>query len=201
MISGSRIWYKSPFRNEKTPSFMVESSHMYDFGGSTNYTILDFCQELWHKDIYTTAQVLANDFNINIDAERKLSKEDIDKVKREQEELIIKREKQDKWFKDTFASLTNLNRKVHKIIANSDIDTLSISICTLQNKLERILDENTNSIGGSFIVSTKEELYERYKDLDFNKENEILNNIDTIFDDLIKRDLKVEQEEEEENER
>lgn len=48
---GTRLWYKSPLRQEQTPSFKVETtlSCWYDFGLGKGGNIIDFATELWQS--------------------------------------------------------------------------------------------------------------------------------------------------------
>lgn len=199
--ASNSLWYKSPFRNERTASFQVKEKFMYDYGSSTYYSIIDFCMKLWGIDVHTTAKTLASDFNINID--NNMTSEEINKVKKAQAQRKMEEQQKEKWFKDSFIALTNLYDKTKDIIKNSNINNLTEDTCSLQNKLERILEVDSNKKSGSFIVSSKEELYRRYKDLDFTDKNKILKYVDIVFEDLVERDFclnnySVEQEETEE---
>lgn len=48
---GTRLWYKSPLRQEQTPSFKVETTLncWYDFGIGKGGNIIDFATELWQS--------------------------------------------------------------------------------------------------------------------------------------------------------
>lgn len=189
-ISSDKLWYKSPFRTEKTASFMVSKTHMYDFGSATKYSIIDFCKDLWGKDIYTTAKVLAQDFGININ--NNLSNEEIKEIKRKQEERLKLQKAKKDWFVITWGTLTDLYRNTKEKIQKSSIDTLDLDTCLLQNKLERILDTDTDlQKFGGFGISSKDELYQRYGKLNFKDKSNILKNVDIIYNDLIGRDLNL----------
>lgn len=191
-ISSDKIWYKSPFRTEKTASFMVSESNMYDFGSATHYSVIDFCKELWGKDIYTTAKALAQDFGINID--NKLSSKELKQIKQEQERRKKLQEIKQEWFTQAFSCLSKLYQHTKEKISKSNIDTLDMNTCVLQNKLERIFDCDTALVEiGGFGISTKDELYQRYGNLDFKDKSKILENVDIIYNDLIGRELNLHQ--------
>lgn len=51
-LKGSELWYKSPFRAEKTPSFKIDTRKnlWYDFGESEGGTVIDFMMKLNKTD-------------------------------------------------------------------------------------------------------------------------------------------------------
>ena len=42
------LWYKSPFRKEKTASFCVSNKGIHDFGDSTHYDVISFVQRYFN---------------------------------------------------------------------------------------------------------------------------------------------------------
>ena len=82
-MQGSRMWYKSPLRQEeRTASFLVDERGFYDFGISKFYDIVDFTSCLFKVKPFEAVKILSKDFNINI-SEDKISKEELDKIKEE----------------------------------------------------------------------------------------------------------------------
>lgn len=51
-IKGNRLWYRSPLRQEKTPSFKVETDRntWYDFGIGTGGDIVDLAKSVYRSD-------------------------------------------------------------------------------------------------------------------------------------------------------
>ena len=61
------LWYKSPFRNEKTPSFCVNNKKgIHDFGNNKHYDIISFVQELFGESVLNSVDRLIKDFNLPI---------------------------------------------------------------------------------------------------------------------------------------
>ena len=64
-ITRNRIWYKSPWRNERTASFMVDNEiGFHDFGEGWHGDIIDFVERYYNTDFVTTMQILTSDFNL-----------------------------------------------------------------------------------------------------------------------------------------
>ena len=51
-LNGNELWYKSPFRDEKTPSFKIDvrKNLWYDFGEATGGTVIDLVMKLNKTD-------------------------------------------------------------------------------------------------------------------------------------------------------
>lgn len=63
MRKGTRLWYKSPLRQEQTPSFKVETTLncWYDFGLGKGGNIIDLATELWQStDLRYLMRCIAN---------------------------------------------------------------------------------------------------------------------------------------------
>lgn len=65
-ISGQNFWYRSPLRQEKTPSFKVNRrlNRWRDFGTGKGGSIIDFCQEYYQRDFQGTIQLLSGHINL-----------------------------------------------------------------------------------------------------------------------------------------
>lgn len=98
------MWYKSPFRKEKTASFYVSEKGIHDFGSSEHYDIISFVVKYFNTDNLQALKILCNDFGLSLFDEQE-SKESIKKLKQKREEEKRKREKIEKWF----------NRKMQKL--------------------------------------------------------------------------------------
>lgn len=107
--SGSNLIYKSPFRNERTPSFWVNDiKGIHDFGTGIHYDIISFTQELFKIDFRTALNKLYYDFGI-IDYEPVSNELERYLIKRRNEEIQIKKNL-DSWFNRT---LNNLCEELH----------------------------------------------------------------------------------------
>ena len=62
--TGTGLWYKSPFRKEKTASFCVSSKGIHDFGDSTHYDIISFVQKYFDTTPSRALEILCNDFGL-----------------------------------------------------------------------------------------------------------------------------------------
>ena len=100
------LWYRSPFRNERTASFLVNDiKGIHDFGTSKHYDIIDFVSEYFKINFSTAIRVLERDFVLESDnkVSNDLSKYLIEKNK-EQQEI---RQAINNWFNQTFNKICN----------------------------------------------------------------------------------------------
>ena len=54
------IWYKSPFRSERTASFCVSNKGIHDFGDSTHYDIISFVEKYFNTTPNKALEILKN---------------------------------------------------------------------------------------------------------------------------------------------
>lgn len=61
-IKGNQAWFLSPFRNEKTPSFKVDTikNIWYDFGEGCGGTIIDFVMKIHQCNAKNALEILSN---------------------------------------------------------------------------------------------------------------------------------------------
>lgn len=98
------MWYISPFRNERTASFLVNDiKGIHDFGTSIHYDIISFVQGLFRIDFKSAIKKLSYDFGI-IDYNQSSKEFNTYLIKKREEELTIK-QNLNKWFNNTFGSL------------------------------------------------------------------------------------------------
>lgn len=129
------LWYKSPFRNEKTPSFIVSNEKgIHDFGSSEHYDIFSFIQKLYNLTFTDSINFLVKDFGLDIN-NTSLSREQIEHLKKEQQKQRIYRETIKNWYNNTFDSL-----------------------CTNRNKLEKV-KRHMNLLEKIYILEVKNNLY------------------------------------------
>lgn len=117
------FWYKSPFREERTASFLVnDNKGIHDFGTSIHYDIISFVQGLFKIDFKVAISKLYYDFHIN-DSEP-ISKELVLYKKaylKEQNEI---HDKLEKWFLGEYIKLCSKLIYIKKIIKYmQDIDS------------------------------------------------------------------------------
>jgi DNA primase len=120
------LWYKSPFRNEKTASFLVNNTKgIHDFGTSKHYDIVDFVKELFNVDLKTAINKLSCDFGINIkNSETIKFKEYL--IRKREEEIEMKKEL-NKWFNSTYIKLCEELKMWEKMIPHLKKEALVIA--------------------------------------------------------------------------
>lgn len=115
------LWYKSPFRNEKTPSFIVSNEKgIHDFGSSEHYDIFSFIQKLYNLTFTDSMNFLIKDFGLEIN-NTSLTRKQIEKLKEEQQKQRIYRENVKKWYNTTFNILCANKNKLEKMKTNMNL--------------------------------------------------------------------------------
>lgn len=124
-ISNLGLWYKSPFRNERTASFLVsDNKGIHDFGSSKHYDIISFLQEWLKIDFKTAINKLSYDFQIT-DC-RGISKELEQYLIKRREEENQMRKKIDNWFNKIFSDLCDELHFLHKMIPHLNGEALVV---------------------------------------------------------------------------
>lgn len=109
------LWYKSPFRSERTPSFTVSNEKgIHDFGSSEHYDIFSFIQKLYNLTFTESINFLVKDFGIDIN-NTYLTRQQIEHLKEEQQKEKKYREDIKKWYNITFNILCENKSKIEKI--------------------------------------------------------------------------------------
>ena len=109
------LWYKSPFRDEKTPSFIVSNEKgIHDFGTSEHYDIFSFIQKLYNLTFTESVTFLVKDFGIDVNNTH-LTIQQIEHLKEEQKRKRKYREDIKKWYNITFNVLCENKRKIEEI--------------------------------------------------------------------------------------
>ncbi len=70
------LWYRSPFRKEKTASFYVSEKGIHDFGSSEHYDIISFVVKYFNTDNFHALRILCHDFGLPF-MEQKVDKQTI----------------------------------------------------------------------------------------------------------------------------
>lgn len=91
------IWYKSPFRSEKTASFYVSNKGIHDFGSSEHYDIISFVQRYYNTTPSQALEIVCKDFGLNIGNEYE-NKKMIDRLKKKREEEKEAQRLLDEWY-------------------------------------------------------------------------------------------------------
>ena len=148
-------WYKSPFRAERTASFLVsDTKGIHDFGTSEHYDIISFLQELFRIDFKTAINKLHYDFKI--DTENRFSRElEVYISKRRQEEIKIKKEI-DKWFNETFIKMCTELKLIQNATPNIQDIGLLAHLYYREVHLENYIED--------FVVATDEDKVDLWKD-------------------------------------
>lgn len=92
-------WYKSPFRQERTASFLASNKGMHDFGDSKHYDVISFVQELYNVNLKDALSILKREFGISDEQENKRVLKY--KLSRKAQEAEI-RKKLSEWYNLTF---------------------------------------------------------------------------------------------------
>ncbi len=110
-ISGNNVFYKSPFRQEKTASFCVNNEKgFHDYGTGWHGDIINFIQELYHLTPIDAAKTLIQDFALPIKINEK---SDYKQVKAQKNKNLLNkkvRDALDNWFNSTFIKLCDANK-------------------------------------------------------------------------------------------
>lgn len=137
--SGSNIFYKSPFRNEKTASFCVNNEKgFHDYGTGWHGDIINFVQEIYHISPIDAVKTLIQDFALPIQMKQKTKYEQI-KIQKNKNLLDKKvREALNNWFNMTFIKLCDAD-KINRVcieILNKSVKKFS----DFENENENIRD-------------------------------------------------------------
>lgn len=132
------MWYKSPFRQEKTASFYVSEKGIHDFGSSEHYDIISFVVKYFNTDNLQALKILCNDFGLSLFDEQE-SKESIKQLKQKREEEKRRKLKIEKWYNNKMQKLCNeiqKNERLIKIFENTSYFEILKILYDEQVKLE-----------------------------------------------------------------
>lgn len=154
----NRIWYKSPFRNERTASFMVTNNELHDFGDGWHGDIISFVEKFYNTSFVNAMKILTKDFGLPDN--EKVSEEFAHYIKQCREEERQLKRNLDKWF---YATLVRLIDELHKWTRIKKYvfgDALVITI-DKEQYLEYLVDEFINAN-----EKQKIELWKERKDIE-----------------------------------
>lgn len=137
------LWYKSPFRDEKTASFYVSEKGIHDFGSSEHYDIIGFVAKYFNTDTYKALKILCNDFGLTL-LNKKQDKRTIRllKAKREQERKQRELEKRKHYqeMRELCNELLEIEELIRIFEKTSYFETLKI-LYDKQSTLETIFEQ------------------------------------------------------------
>lgn len=115
-IKGNRVWYKSPFRVERTASFMVDDKAFHDFGDDWHGDVIDFVGRYYNTDFINAMKILSRDFGLPED--EPISKEVEQYLKQRREEEQQMKRNLDNWFNSTYNKICDEIQLIEKVIPN-----------------------------------------------------------------------------------
>lgn len=147
--AGNNVFYKSPFRNEKTASFCVNNEKgFHDYGDGWHGDIISFVQELYHISPIDAAKTIIQDFALPIEIGQKA---DYKQIKNQRHKNLLNKKIRgalENWFNNTFIKLCDEN-KINEIC----IDTISKTIKSIDD-----LEKEENAIALQYLYYRQTEL-------------------------------------------
>lgn len=153
--SGDNIFYKSPFRNEKTASFCVNNTKgFHDYGTGWHGDIISFVTQLYNLKPIEAAKLLIKDFSLPIEVNSKVN---YNEIKKYRQKNIFNNELKDslqKWFNNMFIKLCN------------EKEANDISIKSIKKNLKELSDFNNEDISNSLVyLYNKQNMIEMWLDI------------------------------------
>ena len=108
---GNNMFYKSPFRTEKTASFCVSNNKgFHDFGSGWHGDIIKFVSELYNINPIDAAKLLIKDFALPIEINNKVDIKEVKKYKQKNKvnKKVIKA--LDDWYNKAFIKLCDADK-------------------------------------------------------------------------------------------
>lgn len=114
---GSNMFYKSPFRNEKTASFCVsDSKGFHDFGTGWHGDIISFVSKLYNVTPLDAVKILIKNFSLPIELNQKIDYKEVRKTKERHTTNKNVTKGLDKWYNSTFIKICDEYKTNEKII-------------------------------------------------------------------------------------
>ena len=129
---GNKLWYKSPFRNERTASLLVDEKSFHDFGDNWDGGIFDFVQKYYQVNLPEAIKIIKGDFGLADNYSYSNEYKNYLKQKRLEEQKT--KEGLDKWFNTEFLSITKQLEQWKEIQRNAKKDVLALAY----NNIERL---------------------------------------------------------------
>lgn len=125
---GNRLWYKSPFRKEKTASFMVDNKSFHDFGDNWDGDVISFVERYYNTNFINAMKILNTDFALP--DTKQISKELELYLKQKREDEVRLKKNLEKWFNKTYSKLCEslqLWEKAIKVIKDEELLAIGYS--------------------------------------------------------------------------
>ncbi len=142
-ITSTGIWYKSPFRKERTASFCVSEKGIHDFGDSKHYDVISFVESYFNVMPLQALDILCNDFGLSINNPYK-NEHIVKMLKKKREEEKEIKEKTDKWFTEKMQKICDDLQEIRKMINFLSDTTYFETLCILydqESKLEIFFEQ------------------------------------------------------------
>lgn len=115
--SGSNVFYKSPFRNEKTASFCVNNSKgFHDFGTGWHGDIISFVSKLYNITPLDAVKILIKNFSLPIKLNERIDYKEAQKIKEKHTTNKNITAGLEKWYNSTFIKVCDEYKTNEKII-------------------------------------------------------------------------------------
>ena len=109
------IWYKSPFRQERTASFCVSNRGIHDFGDSAHYDIISFVEKYFNVTPNQAVDILCNDFGLSLNNPYR-SQTVVNILKQKREEENKAKEIIETWFDNKFKNVSDELKNTRRLI-------------------------------------------------------------------------------------
>ena len=113
--TSTEIWYKSPFRQERTASFCVSNRGIHDFGDSTHYDIISFVEKYFNVTPNQAVDILCNDFGLSLNNPYR-SQTVVNILKQKREEENKAKEIIETWFDNKFKNVSDELKNTRRLI-------------------------------------------------------------------------------------
>lgn len=157
---GNKLWYKAPWRDERTASLLVDDKGFYDFGESWGGDIFAFIQKYFKINFKNAYNLICREFNIRTDDN--FSNESIKhiiEIKKQENEL---KNRLKEWFNVSWIRLCEELTIVQKAIPHLRGESLKIYY-DKEFKIELLIEQLEN-------IKTTEEIAQMYKNKDLIEE-------------------------------
>lgn len=141
---GNKLWYKSPFRNERTASLLVDDKSFHDFGDNWDGDIFNFVQRYYQVNLLEAIKIIKSDFGLV--NEHSCSKEYRDYLKQKRIEEQKAKEGLDKWFNDEFRCITKQLKQWEEIQKTAKKEVLALAYNNIA-RLEYIWEVFFEAVG------------------------------------------------------
>ena len=137
------IWYKSPFRQERTASFCVSNRGIHDFGDSTHYDIISFVEKYFNVTPNQAVDILCNDFGLSLNNPYR-SQTVVNILKQKREEENKAKEIIETWFDNKFKKISDelkITRRLIEVLKNTTYFDSLVILYMQEVKQEMLFEE------------------------------------------------------------